>query len=120
MIIALNVVFIVLIVLVVYWFWLYKPSKAKVVNKGGVIDVVVDNGIYTPASVQTNTGQRLRLRFTRKAASPCASTVVFADFDQSAQLPLNQAVMIELVPKKVGRFDFTCEMGMYRGQLVVL
>lgn len=121
MVVVLNVVFVIAIVFIAYWFWWYKPStKADVTNRGDIIDIKVDNGVYTPASVKAAVGDTVRLRFTRFAASGCAATVVFADFDKSAELPLEHAVVIEVTPDKIGRFDFTCEMGMYRGQLIVV
>lgn len=120
MIIFFNIVFVVFIVFIAYWFWVYKPKRAEVVNKGDVIDIIVDNGVYVPASVQTKIGQTVRLRFTRKTASPCASTVVFADFEQSAELPLDQAIELSVTPSQEGSFDFTCEMGMYRGKIIVV
>ncbi len=120
MIWIIDIILILIILFVIYWFWLYKAKSADVINKHQAIDVIVDNGVYTPGSIQSTVGEPVTLRFTRKAASPCASTVVFADFDQSAELPLNQTVEITVTPDKVGEFDFTCEMGMYRGKLIVI
>ncbi len=114
-----DVILILIVLFIVYWFWLYKPKKADVINKDKPIDILVDNGVYMPGSIQSKAGESITLRFTRKAASPCASTVLFADFDQSAELPLDQAVEITVTPDKAGEYDFTCEMGMYRGKLIV-
>ena len=37
----------------------------------------------------------------------------------SADLPLGQAIKIELIPQDKGEHEFTCQMGMYRGKLIV-
>lgn len=118
--ILLNGLFILLIIGIIYWFWGNPSPKAECENTGSVIDICVDQGVYTPSSIQTQVNQPLHLRFTRHAASACAATVVFSEFDQSIELPLAQAVEIELMPDRVGEFTFTCEMGMYRGRLIVV
>jgi plastocyanin domain-containing protein len=45
--------------------------------------------------------------------------VVFPDFDKSAKLPTGETVPIELLPQEAGEFEFSCQMGMFRGRLVV-
>lgn len=45
--------------------------------------------------------------------------VVFADFDKSVKLPEGELVPVELMPNEPGTFEFTCQMGMLRGRLVV-
>jgi plastocyanin domain-containing protein len=45
--------------------------------------------------------------------------VVFEDFDVSEELPLDKPKMVELKPMQPGRYPFTCQMQMYRGELIV-
>jgi len=112
------IIALVLIVFIAWWFWLYQP-KQQGVDASGMIDIMVDHGVYTPAMIKVKAGEEITLRFTRKTATPCAAVVVFADLNISHELPLNQAYDIHLPPLDAGEYDFTCEMGMYRGRLVV-
>ena len=106
-----------LILLIVWWFWLSKPRAVKQVSD--VIEVIVDNGVYTPAHIQVQQGKPLTLRFIRKDASPCAEKVIFDDLQIAADLPIEKPVEIRIPTEQTGSFDFTCQMQMYRGKLTV-
>ncbi len=41
------------------------------------------------------------------------------DFGKSAALPTGQVVPVEFMPGAPGSHEFTCQMGMLRGQIVV-
>ncbi len=112
-----NVLGLLLIALIVWWFWLYKPKE--VTADDGTMTVIVDNGIYEPSRIRLPAGHAATLRFLRKDASPCAGTVVFADFDISEELPLNKTKDIRLPPLESGEYSFSCQMQMYRGELIV-
>jgi len=60
-----------LIGFIVWWFWLSTPKAQRAVARG-VIDVLVDGGVYTPARIEVAAGQPVTLRFLRKDPSPCA------------------------------------------------
>ena len=113
-----NILGIVLIGLIVWWFWLYKPAEA--VNVGdGEIKVVVKNGIYLPARIKVVAGKSSTIHFYRQAASPCAATVLFPDFEVSEELPLEANKSVELPPMPSGEYQFHCPMKMYIGTLIV-
>jgi len=105
-----------LIGFIVWWFWLSTPKAQRAVASG-VIDVLVDGGVYTPARIEVAAGQPVTLRFLRKDPSPCAEQVVFADLGISHELPLNTPQDITLTPAP-GSHEFTCQMAMYRGTLI--
>jgi hypothetical protein len=84
-------------------------QEAKVVVKGG----------YTPDVVVVQHGQPVRLNFERDEPSTCGAVVVFSQFDKRYYLPEGQIVPVEFVPEQPGDFAFTCEMGHYRGHLIV-
>ena len=113
-----NLAGLLLIGATIWWFWLYKP-KDFVSASDGTITIVVQDGVYQPALIRLPINQPSTLRFIRKDKTPCAATVLFDDFDVSAELPLNQPVDIVLTPDKPGTFDFNCQMKMYKGQLQV-
>ncbi|RLA44763.1 MAG: cupredoxin domain-containing protein [Gammaproteobacteria bacterium] len=112
-----NILGLLLIALIVWWFWLYKPSEASIAEDGIVI--TVENGTYQPSRLKVSAGQPVTLTFLRKDASPCAATVVFPEADVSEELPLNKAKAIVLPAMRKGEYPFTCQMQMYRGTLVV-
>jgi len=59
------------------------------------------------------------LRFIRKDVTPCSEWVIFHGLDISQTLAVNQPTDITIKPEQIGTFEFTCQMGMYRGQLIV-
>ena len=114
---AVNVAGLVLVGLIVWWFWLSKQKTQRAAS--GVIDVLVEGGVYTPARIEVAASQPVTLRFLRKDPSPCAEKVLFDDLGVSADLPIGQPVELTLTPKEPGEHAFTCQMQMYRGTLVV-
>ena len=116
-----------LIILIIWWFWLYKPTATAVAVKSEKIDnkcsnkvtVVVDSGIYQPAHLLSPENKPLNINFIRKDSSSCAATVMFPDFDISAELPLNKLVKIQLPAMQQGEYVFHCQMKMYNGTLLV-
>ena len=105
-----------LIGFIVWWFWLYRPAGQVA---GGTVEVRVKDGSYDPAFITAKLGQPLRLRFIREDATPCAEYVLFEDFGIQQRLPLGEPVEFTITPDRAGRFDFTCQMQMYRGVLTV-
>ena len=114
--IGVNLAAVVLIALIVWWFWLSKPKAVSAA--GPVLEVLVEGGVYTPSRIEARVGQPLTLRFLRKDASPCAEKVVFSELGLSADLPLNQPLELTVTAPAAGRYSFTCQMQMYRGELV--
>jgi plastocyanin domain-containing protein len=78
----------------------------------------VKNG-YTPARVVVQSGKPVRFEFTREEKSACSEMVVFPDFQKSAMLPVGKKITVELPPMNEGNYEFTCQMGMYRGTVMV-
>jgi len=112
-----NLLGLLLIALIVWWFWIYKAKE--VLADDGAMTVIVDNGTYQPSRIRLPVGQATTLRFLRKDASPCAAMVVFSAFDISEELPLNKPKDINLPPMESGEYPFTCQMQMYRGELII-
>ena len=102
--------------LIVWWFWLSKPKAQRAAS--GVIDVMVDAGVYAPARIEVAAGKPVTLRFLRKDPSPCAEKVLFDELGIAADLPIGQPVELIVTPGKAGEYAFTCQMQMYRGMLV--
>ena len=113
-----NVIGILLIGGIIWWFWLYKPPKA-IDSSNEKITIVVNNGIYLPSRIKVIAGQQATLNFFRKDGSPCAATVLFPALEISEELPLNMDKSVELPPLSTGEYLFHCPMKMYTGTLIV-
>lgn len=102
--------------LIVWWFWLSKPKAVSASRQQ--IEILVDNGVYTPSRIEIRAGEPVTLRFLRQDPSPCAEKVVFTELGVTADLPLNRPLNLTVTAPKVGAYSFTCQMQMYRGELV--
>ncbi|MFC6673771.1 cupredoxin domain-containing protein [Marinobacterium aestuariivivens] len=116
--ILVNLVGIALIALIVWWFWLYRPGTATQANHGAVA-ITVEDGVYSPSRVRIKPNETAVLRFLRKDPSPCAAMVIFDGLDISEELPVGKPKEISLKVAEAGTYAFTCQMKMYRGELVV-
>lgn len=76
-------------------------------------------GGYQPEVVHGRVGEPLRIVFSREETASCSEHVVFPAFGKSAMLPAFQDVALDLLPERAGEFEFTCQLGMLRGRLVV-
>ena len=117
MIMLINIVGLSLIGFIIWWFWLSSPASFRAENQ--VIDILVENGTYSPANIQARKDTPLTLRFVRKDPSPCAEKVQFSDLDISADLPVNTPVELSVPTDRRGEYEFTCQMRMYRGKLTI-
>lgn len=115
-----NILGIGLIFFIIFWFWLYKKQAPARIATNGIVDVIVDNGIFYPEHIEAHIGMSLTLRFLRKSPSNCAATLLFPDFDKSLELELGETRSITITPEKLGNHEFTCQMGMYRGLITVI
>lgn len=113
-----NLVGIVLIGLIIWWFWLYKPTKA-VDSSVENITIVVNDGVYQPSRIKVSADKKTTLRFLRKDGSPCAATVIFPSFELSEELPIDIKKSVVLPPMASGEYPFHCPMKMYTGTLIV-
>jgi plastocyanin domain-containing protein len=106
--------------LVIWYFWLSSSSAVKAAAIDGVQELtVVVKGGYTPDTIVVKRGRPVRLNFIRQESDSCSEMVLFPDFNRSAQLPEGATVPIEFTPETVGEFGFQCQMGMFRGRLIV-
>ena len=74
---------------------------------------------YTPSEVTAAAGEEVRLVFTRTSDEGCGQQLVFTDQNIRRDLPLDEAVPVDITMPATGTVAFTCGMGMYRGAIVV-
>ena len=106
---------------IVWFFWGPRKEgyRATVSSSGYQEAMVLVQGGYTPDAIVVRAGTPVRLNFRREESSACSEMVVFGEFGKSAKLPEGVSVPIELMPTDPGTYEFTCQMGMLRGRLVV-
>ena len=114
---VINIAGIAVIGLIVWWFWLSRP-QARRASGTDPIEIIVANGVYTPARIEVSAGQPVTLRFVRKDPSPCAEKALFDSLGVSADLPVDKPQEVIVTPPRPGEYEFTCQMRMYRGALV--
>ena len=106
---------------IAWFFW--GPRKGgfrpPVTSSGYQEAMILVKGGYTPDIVIVQHGKPVRLNFRREETAACSEMVIMADFGKSAKLPEGETVPVEFLPEKAGEYEFTCQMGMLRGKLVV-
>ncbi len=104
-----------------YFFFAEQASATAVTGVGGVQEVLIAvRGGYDPAAVRVRRGAPVRLVFDRQETSGCSEEVVLPEFGIKRFLPAHQKTTVEFTPERAGTYEFTCGMGMLRGQLTVV
>jgi len=116
-----DVVGLGLIGFIVWFFWLVRAKGVRAaLSSGGYQEqMVLVKGGYTPDVIVVEAGKPVRLNFVRQESASCSEMVLFPAFNKSARLPEGQTVPVEFLPKDRGEFEFSCQMGMFRGKLIV-
>lgn len=112
-----NIIGFCLIGFIAWWFII--SSKKSVKTKSNLIDIKVHEGIYEPSVITAKKGQPLQLRFYREDTTPCSEVVIFEQLKLNATLPIKKHHTVTLTVNEPGSYDFTCQMGMYRGKLII-
>ena len=109
------------IAFIVWFFWLWRKEgvQATLTSSGYQEALILVKGGYTPDIIVVERGRPVRLNFRREETAACSEMVIFSDFNKSAKLPTGETVSIELMPEKPGAYEFACQMGMFRGRLIV-
>lgn len=117
MVVLVNVIGILLIAFIVWWFWIARAS-AVALGAQQKITIEVKDGVYQPATIAVDINRPVTFIFVRKDPSPCAEYVIFKRLEISRQLPLDQPVEVSFKLAEPGEYEFTCQMGMYRGRVI--
>ncbi|HAJ35075.1 MAG TPA: copper-transporting ATPase [Chloroflexi bacterium] len=118
--IIVNVLGLAAIVLIVWYFWLYRREGVQVAEVAGVQQVPITvKGGYDPDVIVVRQGKPVRLLFTRQESSLCSEMVIFDKIGQSAKLPEGETIAVEFTPQESGEIPFQCQMGMLRGKIIV-
>ncbi len=106
---------------IAWFFWGPRKGgvRAAVSSSGYQEALVLVKGGYTPDVIVVRHGKPVRLSFRREESAACSEMVVLGAFGKSAHLPEGETVSVEFLPEQPGEYEFTCQMGMFRGKLVV-
>jgi plastocyanin domain-containing protein len=109
------------IAFIAWFFWLWKKVgvRAPLTSSGYQEALILVKGGYTPNVIVVERGRPVRLNFRREETAACSEMVIFSDFNKSARLPTGETVPVELMPAQPGEYEFACQMGMFRGKLIV-
>lgn len=106
---------------IAWFFWGPRTGGFRVgLSSSGYQEaLVLVKGGYTPDVIVVRHGKPVRLSFRREESAACSEMVVLGAFGKSAHLPEGETVSVEFLPEQPGEYEFTCQMGMFRGKLVV-
>lgn len=109
------------IAFIVWFFWFVKTKgvRAGYTSGGYQEQMVLVKGGYTPDVIVVERGKPVRLNFVRQESASCSEMVLLPAFNKSARLPEGETVPVEFLPTEPGEYEFACQMGMFRGKLIV-
>jgi len=116
-VLLINLIGFSIICLILWWFLYSKPRSVEA--KDGVVVIKVQNGVYEPSIITVKQGRDIHLRFVRYDASPCSQIVVFDKLNMGIELPMKKPVNLLIKAPNKGVYEFSCQMQMYRGKLIV-
>jgi len=96
-----------------------KPAPEGSVAASGRVSIVADGDGFHPSSLSVKKGAPLTLEFKRTSDQTCATAVVFPDLKIEKNLPLNEAVAVDIPTDAARTLTFQCGMGMYQSKIVV-
>ena len=106
---------------IAWFFWGPRAGAAAAAASasGRQEATILVKGGYSPDTIVAEAGRPLRLTFLRQESAACSEMVLFPDFGRSAQLPEGETVTIDIELDEPGEYEFSCQMGMLRGRLIV-
>ena len=95
-----------------------KEAPSATADGRHVIAITVDAVGYHPAESHAKAGEPVRLVVTRTTEEGCGQELVVPRLNLKRELPLKQAVNIDLAMPARGAVAFECGMGMMHGSIV--
>jgi RND family efflux transporter MFP subunit len=95
------------------------PAPSTPTSSAQIVEIAITQDGFVPNTVTVNPGIPIDLAFIRKTNDTCAKEVVVPSVNARQALPLNQKVVVRLLPAKSGSIAFACGMDMLKGTVVV-
>ena len=106
--------------LYVFFFGKRRAAVAQP-QAGGTQEVtIVVAGGYDPDVVVAKKDVPLWLTFDRRESTPCSDEVVLPEFEIRRPLPAFEKTTIQVLPRRIGEFPFSCGMNMLHGTIRVV
>lgn len=96
-----------------------QPSGVSDAPTGRVVEIKVTDKGFEPSSIEAKKGETVSLKFTRTTQSECLKAIAIPSLSIKRDLPMNQAVVVNVPADKEGAIDFQCWMGMVKGKIDV-
>jgi plastocyanin domain-containing protein len=112
----------VALILFLYVFFFGRRGEAAASRGAGGWQeaTIVVSGGYDPDVIVAKKDTPLRLIFDRREDSPCSDEVILPEFEIRRALPAFAKTEIDVVPRRVGEFPFSCGMNMLHGKIKVV
>lgn len=81
--------------------------------------VTVQDGKYSPSTIQVKKGKKVILTFKGGKNMGCGSTIEFKSLNQTKTVKEGGTVTFTFTPNTAGEIKFACSMDMIRGKVVV-
>ena len=94
-------------------------NLAPIVNGKQIVNMTETNSGYSPNEFTVKKGITVRWVIDAQAPYSCASSIIMSKFNIRKYLQAGENI-IEFTPTEIGRIDFSCSMGMYRGAFYVV
>ncbi len=88
-------------------------------NQAEVAKIKIENSRYFPSIINLAENQPLKIIVFRKEDRACSKEIVFPQIGVRKALKPFEETVVELPPLKAGTYQFTCQMGMMSGTLIV-
>jgi len=85
-----------------------------------VVVIQVKSNGYSPNKIMVKAGIPVQLTLQTQDTYSCASSFILKAFNIRLQLGPTDSETVYFTPTEVGKFPFTCSMGMYSGVLEVI
>lgn len=91
-------------------------QEAKGVQKATVL---VQDGKYTPSTIEVKKGKPVQITFKGGKNMGCEATIYFKSLKQTKTVKEGKTVVFSFTPSSAGEVKFACSMDMIRGKVVV-
>jgi len=115
-----NLIGLALIVFIVFWFWGASYSLRSSKEKETKPEITVTDSGYEPGNLVLKQGGMMPINIIRKTSKDCLNRLVIPSQSLDVELPVNKQVVVHFDTSEKGRFQFQCQMNMYKGFISVV
>lgn len=83
------------------------------------VKIKIENSRYFPSTIKLAENKPLKIIVFRNEDSACSNEIVFPQIGLRKALRPFEETLVEMPPLKAGTYEFTCQMGMMSGTLIV-